>query len=286
MTMQPSDDDKRRLLALLAEDTESPEDAQALLPLMMRVKQSPVLADELTRARVAQLALVQLHGQRRSWRQRLADWWPLLLLRAQVRVVQREIWLASALIMLLGGAVTVILYAPHDLGDLPLVLVAPVVAAVGVALLYSTDEQSVMEIEQATPTSPQLILLLRLAMVFGVDFMLGLLGSLVLTIANPNYSLWPLVITWLAPMTFLSALAFLMSVMFADAQTGTVVSLLLWSIQVLNRFLSGRALAAIPILPDLLAADVRVWLLLLAVPMLAAALWLSGRETSTIRRFR
>ncbi len=213
------------------------------------------------------------------------NWPPLLLLRAQLRVVQGEIWIASALIMLLGVVVALVTARlPGEAADLPLILIAPVVAAAGLAFLYGTDADPVMEIEHATPVSWSLLMLTRLALVFGFDFALGLAGSVILTLIHPSLSLWPLVGAWLAPMSFLSAFAFLISVLFVDPLVGTIVSFGLWIMQAFLRFWNVTLSFQTINLPNLLSEEARPWLLALAIPLFALSLWLSDHRDSFIRR--
>jgi hypothetical protein len=176
--------------------------------------------------------------------------------------------------MCLGTLVTLASYSTLRPGDaLPLVWAAPLVAAIGVAYLYGPDADLPLEIELATPVSRRLVLLARLALLFGFDLVLGLVGSAALVALDSGVSLWPLVLAWLAPMAFLSALAFLVSVLFIDPMAGTLISLALWIAQSLARFWS------IPwSMPDLLAADARPWLMLFALLMGVGALWFAGRD--------
>ena len=63
--------------------------------------------------------------------------WAWLILRSQVRLVHPATWAASGLMIALGALVTLVFYQPTQTGiDLPLVIVAPLVAACGVAFLY------------------------------------------------------------------------------------------------------------------------------------------------------
>jgi hypothetical protein len=59
----------------------------------------------------------------------------------------------------------------------------------------------------ATPTSPWQILVARLALVFGYNLVLALAASLALLPVLPGSLLGSLILGWLGPMTFLSAVA-------------------------------------------------------------------------------
>ncbi|MBN1934745.1 MAG: zf-HC2 domain-containing protein [Anaerolineae bacterium] len=210
------------------------------------------------------------------------DWrWVWALIVTQARMIRRDIWIASALVMALGTLITVFSGEPHQmaLGALPLVWAAPVVAAAGVAFLYGPSVAPAIEIELTAPVSPRLILLARLMLTFGFDLLLGLGGSTALALANPHLSLWPLVATWLAPMAFLSSLAFLLTVLTADPNVGFLVSLGVWAVQSTAE-IAGRG--ALWFIPGLTAAA-RPWLWILALLLGGLALWAGGREERWIR---
>jgi hypothetical protein len=205
--------------------------------------------------------------------------WPWLLLCSQERVVRREIWTASALVMILGVLVTFAVHGPHSsISGLPFVLLSPIIAAIGVAFLYGSAVDPALEIELATPTSTRLILLARLSLIFGFDLGMGLIGSVALAGLLPEISLWPLVMTWLAPMAFLSALAFLLTVLSSNPGIAVLVSLVLWAVQNLTRM--------IPIswnLPNLTSPEARPWLWTLATIFAGLALWLGEDNERWLR---
>lgn len=203
-----------------------------------------------------------------------------LLLRSQLLVIRAEIWPASALVFALGLLVTLATYAQAG-GALPFVLTVPIVAALGLAFIYGPAVDPALEVELATPTSPHLVLLARLLLVFGFDLALGLAGSLALALLRPGLSLWPLVSAWLSPMAFLSALSLLLSVLSADPGLGMLVSLGLWAVQSVGRITDP---ASLPLrIPDLTAAPARPWLWALALLMGVLALWASEREERWLR---
>ncbi len=210
--------------------------------------------------------------------------WLWALIVTQARLIRRDIWVASTLVMALGTLITMFSNKPPQaaLGMLPLVWAAPIVAAAGVAFLYGPSVAPAIEIELTTPVSPRLILLARLMLTFGFDLLLGLGGSIVLALTNPYLSLWPLVMTWLAPMAFLSALAFLLTVLTADPNVGFLVSLGLWVVQSMAEM--TRTSWLLWRIPAMTAATVRPWLWMLALLLGGLALWAGGREEPWIRR--
>ncbi len=245
------------------------EEADQLLPAARRLSAwsapTPTAAET---DRLVQALLAELPAQRpaRSWS--MVGW----LLLAQVRVVQQEIWLASAFVITLGVLVTLAGQPEASLEALPFVLVAPLVAALGIAFLYGPTAEPALEIELAAPLSARLIVLTRLLLVFAFDFVLSLLGSALLTVTSGSWSMWPLVTAWFAPMTFLTALAFLLAMTFGEPLIGAAVCLFLWGMQVL------RLLPPFATLPNLMAADAQGWLWLIALMCAAMAVWLAGRE--------
>jgi hypothetical protein len=204
-----------------------------------------------------------------------------LLLRSQLPIIRGEIWLASALVLVLGTLVTLAVVAPGS-EALLFVLVAPIVAAVGIAFIYGPSADPALEVELAAPVPPHLVLLCRVLLVFGFDLALALAGSLALALLRPGVSLWPLVATWLAPMAFLSALSLLLSVLFFDPGLGSLASMVLWVLHGVGRTLAPESILAL--LPDLTATPVRPWLWAAAILFGGTALWAAGREERWLRR--
>lgn len=203
--------------------------------------------------------------------------WAWLLLRSQLRLVHPATWVGSALVIALGALVTLIFYRPAQIGaELPLVIVAPLVAACGVAFLYGMDADPALELQLATPVSPRLILLARLALLFGFNLAITLLCSVGLALLRAQISLLPLVAAWLAPMTFLSALAFLLSVLFFDSLASVFLSLLLWIMAALRHFVDFGEISLY--VPDLLRGDFRLALWIAAPALVVIALWMAERE--------
>ncbi len=266
---------EKRLEAMLAEDV-GPEQAQDLLPLLLRLESSPPPVDKEKKAGLVR-ALRTVPAGRPTPIERLADWGPLLLLRAQARIVQREVWLASTLILVLGVLVTILADGSAGTSEtLPIVLLAPLAAAAGTALVYNGQSEQALEVEQSTPVPLAVILLARLALVFAFNCGLALGGSAVLAACSARVVFWPLVLTWLAPMAALSMLAFFLSVASKEPLVGITVSMSLWFLLSIGR-LAGPDIPFFTRLPDLTAAGSRPWLLALALVCLVLALRDAGR---------
>jgi hypothetical protein len=278
--MVDQSDGQRRWRKLLDEDVPSPTEAQVLLPLLARLR-GRLPGDEGRKARLLESLAAGAAAQLPLSPRQHDTWWPLLLLQQQVRVVQREALLVSALIFALGALVTALLSIPADaISSLPIVLLAPLAAAAGTALIYNDQVAQAMAVEQSTPVPVQVILLARLLLIFCLDCALALVGSAVLAFASPHLTFWPLVLSWLAPMTFLSMLAFLLSVLSKDSLVGIVVSMTLWTLLSVGRAASADV-PWLARLPDLASAAARPWLFTLALACVVAALWLAGRVGRT-----
>jgi hypothetical protein len=276
-----------RLRAMLREDGDSPDEVNDLVNVVSRLKKwdAPAPRPEAT-ARLLDVLSQEMPAPARSilpssshW----YEWWPLLLIRSQVRVVRREIWAASALIMLLGTLVTLTSYTSGYGGATPIAILAPVVAALGVALLYDSDVEQMLELEDSTPASVRLLLLARLTLVFGFDLMLALAGSLALVLFHADVSLTPLVLSWLAPMTFLSGLAFLLSIVSGDAIVGSLAGLMIWGAHIWMRSMSqSSVLVYLLSLPGLSALETRPLLFVLTPILVVIGLWWVGSHERSI----
>ncbi len=263
------------------EDADSPEGRESLRRMVkaLRMRETPPVDPTQTDDLIAVLQ-AEMPTCRQRWRNRLLAWWPLLVLRGQVRVIYGELWLASALVMALGLLVTLGMFGGASGDVMIFALLAPLVSAAGIGLLYDSDTAHHMEIEAATPASTRLILLARLVLVFSFNLGLSLTGSVVLSIAHTEVSLWLLVLSWLGPMAFLSALAFFLSVYFAEALVGEVVALGLWILHIALRASPvENGLSLVFSLPGLGAVSMVPSMLLAALVMIVAGLWVSGLQT-------
>jgi hypothetical protein len=161
----------------------------------------------------------------KSPRERILETYPVALLLSQMRVIQREIWVASAFIMLIGVLVTL---SSVNEPLLSFASLAPIVAAASVAMLFDSDFQAMLDVEEASRASARLLLLARLTLVFGFNLVLALIGSLILAFFDSETVLLPLILSWLAPMTFLSGLAFFLSITGGNTLFAGGFSLILW----------------------------------------------------------
>lgn len=154
----------------------------------------------------------------------------LLVVAAQVPVVRRRIWAATALVAGIGCLVVVVSGA---VAGTVLALTAPVTAAVGLALIYGPDSDPCAEISLGCPVPPRTVLLARLAVVAGYDLAVGFAATVLLAGTRSGPGLWSLVTMWLGPLMALSALSVLLSVSFRS-WAGVVTAFCLWTLRVVT----------------------------------------------------
>ena len=149
------------------------------------------------------------------------------LLRVQARLVQAEMWPAAAVVMAMGVLVALI----SEQAEI-IYFLAPLVAASTLAVLYGPEHDPALELSLATPTSPWKILLARLSVVSAFNLLLALAATLGLLLFIPAGLLGTLILGWLGPLAFLSALALLLSLWLG---TGNAVAIAygLWLLQYL-----------------------------------------------------
>lgn len=215
---------------------------------------------------------------------RLMEWRPLLILRSQIRVIGREIWLASAFVLMLGALVTALMQSPENPVTLPLSILAPMVAIVGIGLLYDHDTEKRMELESVTATPMPLLLLARITLVYAFDLSMALLGTLGLVLLRQDIPLGEVISAWLLPMTFLSALAFFLSVTARNTAFSVTLSLTLWALHILFRTQPDfDALWQHIALQNILDTSHFLGWIVASVGLIAVALWMSARPE---RRFQ
>lgn len=272
--------EKEHLRRMVQEDT---GEAKTLLPAVQRLQQwqPPIITSEATQNLIALLSaeLPEPVVQQRTRFDLIWNSWAILILRSQFRVVQKELWLASALVITLGTVVTLATYSIETTNSiLPLVILAPLVTAVGIAFVYGPLNDPALEIELAAPLSPRLIALARITLVFCFNLVLGIIGSAALSLSGSGLTFAPLVAAWLAPMAFLSALAFLLSVVFFDPLTSAMFSGAIWLAMSMRHVVTVDLHPLLNLLPNLLTADARPLIWLLTVGLMGAALWLVGED--------
>ncbi len=278
MNDQPQSERERRLRAMLHDDH---PDLPSNIAQYLDAWDAPRASSVLTASLIERLE-DELPAPKKSRLSREMLRWAWMLIRSQVRIVRREIWAATVLVMALGTLVTLIISTGTPAQGLPIAVFAPIIAALGVAFLYDSESDALVELLDSTPASVRLLLFARLTLVFGFNLVTALVASIVLVVLRSEISLWPLVASWLAPMAFLSALAFLLTMLTRDALAGALVSGLLWSVHLIFRAVpDADPLLFLLSFPGLSAPESRPLLVMLAAVLVACALWLGG---STERR--
>ena len=135
-------------------------------------------------------------------------------------------WLiASAVVLGAGAAATV------SIGRPLVALMAPAVAAAGIAYAYGPGIDPAWELSCSMAVSDRMVLLVRALGVFAVDAVLGLAAS------AASGAAVGITFGWLVPMTAISALALAAATLARSANVGVAAGLAGWVIIVL----SGRA---------------------------------------------
>lgn len=152
-------------------------------------------------------------------------------LRGQAMLLPRGIWMASGPAMVVGCLAATLLSNRTALPPL-LGLVAPLVTAAGAAFIYGAENDPALEIALATPAPPRLVLLSRLALVFGYNFGLALAMTLLLALLGGG-DFAPLATLWVGPMLLLTGLSLLVSLL-AGTLAGLASSLGLGCLHLLS----------------------------------------------------
>ena len=140
-------------------------------------------------------------------------------------------WLIASTVVLAAGAL-----AQRGAGE-PLVwLIAPAVAAIGIAYCYGPGLDPAWELSCSMPVSDRLIVLTRAVAVFGVNAALGLIASAATLGLGTHASTGTAQLTfgWLLPMTAASALALAVAVAVRSPIVGAGAGVGSWVILVLG----------------------------------------------------
>jgi hypothetical protein len=201
--------------------------------------------------------------------------WLLALVVGQVRVVRREIWPASAVLMAIGALAAVALLGHGSAGTV-FALFAPLAAGLGIALVYGPGNDPALELALATPASPRLVLLARLTLVVGWDLALAMAATLALAVLGAGGGMLALIGLWLGPMLVLGSLCLVLSVAVGTAPA-IAVAMALWAARTLEVSRPTDTLLG-PLGPVLDAVwQTNVLAVVVALATLATSLWLLPR---------
>lgn len=200
------------------------EDCQADLKLWSVVAEEIAASDShLTApAHLAESTLEAIHrpsALTRAFRKTIQ------LLRAQMLLIQNELWIGSAALMLMFTMMALLLNQVEIM-----YVFVPMLAAGSVSLIYGREHDSALELTLATPTSAWKILLARLTLVSGYNFALMFCAGFILLLIAPPQLIIQTVLSWAAPMLFLSALALVLS-LWIDTGNALFISYMLWILQ-------------------------------------------------------
>jgi anti-sigma factor RsiW len=148
----------------------------------------------------AAVAHIGQHRAQPSMAREAATLWRILL--RQPRLIHRSIWIASTAAMIFTTIYAAALWTPNEPSMLAIFL--PVIAAGGMAVLYGPEANPALELELATPTSPRLTLLCRVALLLGYDLALAFAATAIVATLH-GQSPGALITTWLGPLALLSA---------------------------------------------------------------------------------
>lgn len=201
-----------------------------------------------------------------------------LVFRAQIPLIHKSIWIASVLVCLFGLALTVLMEArmhvPKTFVANLLVLFIVVVGASGSAFIYGSSVDPGFELTIASPTSVRLVMLCRMSIVLGYNFLLGLMASAVFATLYGG-SLWGFMQLWLGPLLFLSSLCLAIS-LFVGSTLALICSMVIEALQAFPNSIVAH-LVRIP-LPSLDFGPTSPALLISAVFLLAFAVFFLPKQ--------
>jgi hypothetical protein len=149
---------------------------------------------------------------------------------------------------LIGSTLVLAIGALVQLGaDQPLVwLIAPAVAAVGIAYAYGPGIDPAWELCCSCAVSDRMVLLTRAVSVFAVNAVLGLVASAATIGTTASSHAAELTFAWLIPMTAVCALALAVAVATRSALVGAGAGIAAWVITVLSaQTASGQLTASV-----------------------------------------
>ncbi|MCW3817408.1 hypothetical protein ONA91_23435 [Micromonospora sp. DR5-3] len=144
-------------------------------------------------------------------------------------------WVIATAVVLLAG-----MLATRETGTPYVALVAPAVAAAGIAYAYGPGIDPAWELSCSVAVSDRMVLLVRALAVFGLNAALGLAASATSGAATV------VTIGWLVPMTAVCALALAAATVARSANVGVAAGLAGWVTTVLSgRVAAGQLTAAV-----------------------------------------
>lgn len=139
-----------------------------------------------------------------------------LVFSKQIALIHKSVWIASPLVILFGCALTLFaIIRPHgnvSQAETILALITTLASAAGVAFIYGAENDAGFEITLSTPTSMRFVMLGRLGLVVGYNFVLSALASAIIAIVHGG-GIWEIMQLWLGPMLLLSSITLALSLL-------------------------------------------------------------------------
>ena len=223
----------------------------------------------------AQEVQAQQRKQRSISRSAVHLW---LVFKKQIPLIHKSIWIAAVGVNILI-LVLIAFSGPdlrHHLQNVETVLAffSTVTTATGIAFIYQAEQDAGYEIIVATPTSIRIIMICRMVLVIGFNFLLTAITSAIIAFTLGG-NLWDFVQLWLGPMLLLASISLTVSVTLGSV-FGVATSLI---IEVLQAVFSSAERTA-PALQSLRMniGQTTPFTLILAFILLAFAIYYAPRQ--------
>ena len=154
-------------------------------------------------------------------------------------------WSASAVVLIIGWVIS-LLFSAQQVTPSGAVLgaIAPLIAALGLSVIYGSENDAGLEWAMTSQTSPRQVLLSRFVLVFGFNLALTLLLFLAFKFLMPLLDLRVMMDLWLGPMFFLSGASLLLSLAIG-VNAAVAGSLMLWTMRVIALMPADERLTAL-----------------------------------------
>ena len=154
-------------------------------------------------------------------------------------------WVIASVGVLVAG-----MFATVGTGEPFVALIAPAVAATGIAFAYGPGIDPAWELSQSMAVTSRMVLLVRAFAVFALNAAVGLAASAVSQAATSGGAASgpaaAVTFGWLIPRTAVSALALAVATLTRSAIAGVAVGLTAWAITVMSaQSVSGQATTAV-----------------------------------------
>lgn len=123
-------------------------------------------------------------------------------------------WLSNSLFFLIGLAVV---FLSESNPYLTIMLLAPVPTVLGLVEIFKSRDVGMAELELTLKHTLQEVVLSKMVIVGGYNFVLNLLFTLIVPVFAEDVGLWKLILYWVTPFTVISAIAFLIASRFRSS---------------------------------------------------------------------